>query len=147
MLDHWLPYFTALISAVGLLAVFVQLRRGTKQREAQSLVQVFDINRQLITLGFSQPDLFDVLDDATGVDPAREEHYLQLWLNQMWVIHFFLEQSFFPRGVREASFAALEDLAAMGNFRRFWARKRKFYPASFRKMVDDFTKEKEPPTD
>lgn len=139
----WIPLISATISFVGLLAVFVQLRRGTKQRESQSLVQILDINRQLLTLGFSNPDLIRVLHDATDVDPMREEHYLQLWFNQMWLIHLFLGQSTFNKEIKEPLLCAMEEMTTLANFRRLWQRKRMFYSASFREFVDAFIEKKE----
>jgi len=54
-LDSLIPFFSPAIGLAGFMVVIFQLRRGTKQRELDSLVKVYDINRQLITLGFSRP--------------------------------------------------------------------------------------------
>jgi len=60
-LDHWVPLFSTAISFSGLLIVIHQLRVNNKQRELGSLVHVFDINRQLLSLGFAHPKLFEIM--------------------------------------------------------------------------------------
>ena len=139
------PLASASISFVGLLLVFVQLRRGSKQREAQSLVQILDINRQLLTLGFSHPDLFKVLHDEPGVDAQREEHYMQLWFNQLSLAHFFLKQAALDPEFKECLLADFGYILEGANFRRHWKERRIYYPASFQKVIDDLVKEKELP--
>jgi hypothetical protein len=141
--DHWVSLFAVGISFAGLMLVLVQLRRGTIQREAQSLVQILDINRQLMTLGFSHPDLFKVLDDKTGADPLREERYLQLWLNQMWLIHTFLWRSALKTEFKACLLRDFGYFAENRNFQRHWRLRREFYPASFVKLLDAIMKEKE----
>lgn len=144
MLDQTLvSLFQTGVSFTGLMMVFVQLRRGTKQRETQSLIEIFNINRHLLTLGFSNPDLFTVLRDGDGVDPAREEHYLQLWSNQMWLIHTFLVQSALTGEIKESLLHSISHFAGHSNFRRYWRENCGFYPTSFRELVAAFIKERE----
>jgi hypothetical protein len=82
-LDHFVSVFSALLSFVGLILVVIQFRRATTQREAESLVKLADINRELLSLGFDHPQLFPILEDSPKVDPVLERRYLQLWLNQL----------------------------------------------------------------
>ena len=68
-LDHFVSLFSAAISFAGLLLVVLQLRDSNRQKEAESLVELYDINRQLLSLGFSHPQLFTILEDAKNADP------------------------------------------------------------------------------
>ena len=68
----FVPLLSPTIAFAGFMLVILQLRRGTKQRELDSLVKLCDINRQLITLGFSQPELFSILaDDLRVATPVK----------------------------------------------------------------------------
>jgi hypothetical protein len=120
----------------GLLLVVWQLRDGQRQRESSSLVEIYDINRELLTLGFSHPQLFDVLDGKSA-DPVWERRYLQLWLNQLSLIHTYLQRSVFEPELEEWLEREVADFMTLPNVQRHWQQHRPFYPASFQRMVDD----------
>ncbi len=68
--QSYVSLFSAGISFVGLMLVLLQLRHNARQRSLDSLLKVYDINRQLLTLGFSHPKLFSILADAEDADPV-----------------------------------------------------------------------------
>jgi hypothetical protein len=144
-LDHWISIISALISGAGLVFVALQLRAGTRQRESESLVEIYDINRELLSLGFSHPKLFAVLDDSTTADSRWERYYLQLWFNQYALAHLYLTRSVFQGELKTSLTRDLADFISMGNAQRHWQRFGQFYPASFRAFVDDILKKVEPP--
>src|ERR1700677_3185174 len=92
-LDHYVSLFGAGISFFALMFLAVQIRDDTKQREIVSLVELYGINRQLLTLGFSHRALFEVLEDKSIDDTLSQKRYLQLWLNQLSLSHSFLRHS------------------------------------------------------
>ena len=140
-IDQWVATFSASVSFAGLLMVALQLREGNRQRQLESQIQLYDINRELISMGFSHPQLFRILEDAEGVNPTLERRYLQLWLNQLALIQSFQASGGFRKDV-EASFDAdLRDMVMMSNMRRQWERFGKYYPASFQRMVNDILDE------
>ena len=47
-LDNYIALASALIALIGLLFVGLQLRAGLKQQQAQSLVEIFSTNRELL---------------------------------------------------------------------------------------------------
>jgi hypothetical protein len=144
-LDHWVAVFSAVISFVGLLLVVLQLRDTTRQRESESLVELFDINRQLLSLGFSHPALFPILEDTKTADPLWEKRYLQLWLNQLSLTYAYLQRSVIQPDLKESLERNLADFMMIENAQRHWQRYGLFYPASFQKYVNGILKKVEPP--
>jgi hypothetical protein len=143
--DHYVAIFSAAISFAGLLLVALQIRDSTKQRESESLVELYDINRQLLSLGFSHPALFQILEDTKTADSLWEKRYLQLWLNQLSLSHAYLQQSVVQPELRASLERNLVDFMTMENMRRQWQQYGRFYPDSFQKYVNEILKKIEPP--
>jgi hypothetical protein len=141
-LDHYVSIFSAAISFVGLLLVVLQLRDSARQRASQSLVEIYDMNRQLISLGFSHPELFAILADAKDPDPVLERRYLQLWLNQFSLVNSYLNQSVFKGELKESLVSDLTDFMTLNNMQHHWRKYGRFYPASFQALVDGIIKKK-----
>jgi hypothetical protein len=135
--DQYVAVFSAAISFFGLLLVVIQLRDSNEQRKIESQICLYDINRELISLGFSNPQLFEILKDAKNVDPAFEQRYLQMWLNQLSLVHSFKKNGIFQKDVEESFDTDLRDIVTMSNMRRHWRKFGKYYPASFQKSVND----------
>lgn len=135
-LDHWVSIISAAIAFAGLMLVTVQLRDGTKKRNLDSLYQVYDVNRQLLSLGFSHPQLFNILADAKNVDPEWERRYLQLWLNQLSLVHSHLKHGGFDAEFADGLEKAIAEFMTLNNMQRHWHENRAFYPASFQSLVD-----------
>jgi hypothetical protein len=143
--DHWVSVFSAAISFTGLLLVVMQLRANRRQQQMQSLVEIYDINRQLLSLGFSHPKLFAIMEDAPKADPVWERRYLQLWLNQFCLIYMYLKRSVLDRELKEPLERDLADFMKMENIRRHWRQHGTFYPTSFQKLVNGMIQKSEPP--
>ncbi|MDB6025853.1 MAG: hypothetical protein JWM68_2076 [Verrucomicrobiales bacterium] len=135
-LDQWISLTSAFMSFIGLLFVAVQLHHGIKQRESEALVKILDVNRELLSLGFVYPQLYTVLADAKGVDHAIEKHYLQLWLNQFALIHYYMKRSVVRGELRENLERDIFDMLRMHNMRKHWREFGTFYPSSFKKYVN-----------
>lgn len=128
--------FSALISFAAIFLLIFQLYNHTEQRKLESLMQLYGINRELIGLGFAHTQLFDVLLDLEGVDPVWERRYLQLWLNQLALIHACHCRGLFVAELHEGLSIELREFMSMANMRRHWRRYGHVYPTSFRKLVD-----------
>ena len=144
-LDQGIAVFSATVSFVGLVFVGVQLRDGTRQRMSDSLVKILDINRELITLGFSHPQLFEILAGNKDADPVWTQRYMQLWLNQFSLVHSYLEHSMLGKEARANLERDLSEFMATPNMRRHWHRFGKLYPASFQAYINQILKTDEPP--
>lgn len=145
-LDQIVSLVSATISLIGLLIVAWQLREGRRQRESESLVEIFDINRELVSLGFSHPQLFDILEGKSA-DPVSERRYLQLWLNQLSLIHRYLKHAVFEPELQAWLEVEVTDFMMRPNVQGHWQTHGAFYPASFQAMVNRILKSAEPSTD
>lgn len=139
--DQIVSLSSAVISFIGLLLVAWQLRDGNKQRKVESLLQIYGINREIITLGFSNPELFQILHGKKA-DPILERHYLQLWFNQFALIHSFYGRKFFPPEMQESLEQDIHDFLTQENMRRYWLHQRIYYPESFQVFIDRLAGEK-----
>jgi hypothetical protein len=144
-LDQSIAVFSAAVSFLGLFFVGIQMRESRKQRETESLIQVLDVNRQLVILGFSHPQLFKILEGDKTVEPLLERYYLQLWLNQFSLIHSYFRNSFLKGERKENLERDLSDVMLMPNMQKHWHQFGKFYPASFQNYINGILKESEPP--
>lgn len=127
---------SALFSFISLLLVVLQLRQNTEQRRLESVLSIYDVNRHLIALGFENPELFKVLQDGTDIDPTMERRYLQLWLNQIAIIHFLESRGLIAPELGEGFNADIAGFLAMENMQRHWQRHKRLYPASLRAALD-----------
>jgi len=135
-LDQCISVVSALIALVGLLFVAKQLYDANSQAKLSSQIQLYDITRELLSLGFSNPELFEVLTDKKGVNPVLEQRYLQMWLNQLSLIYSFERRGAFEADVQESFDRDLRDIFGMSNMRRHWQKFGKYYPASFQAYVN-----------
>ena len=99
--DQYVAMFSAAVSFLGLLLVVLQLREGTEQRKLESQIHIYDINRKLISLGFSHPELFDVLKDGKGIDAHPGTAISAIMAQPAFVDPLVERQSRFRRGVSE----------------------------------------------
>lgn len=132
------------IQIIGLFIVAWQLWIANKQRETDSLARLLDTNRQLISLGFSQPELLKILRDEKNVNPALEHYFLQLWLNHFSMAHAYIKHSFFRRERRENLTRGITGFMKMANMQHHWENEGQYYPPSFQKFVNKIIKEVEP---
>jgi len=137
--DHSIAVFSTVIAVLALVAgiggfvtVILQLRDAARQRESESLVEIFDINRQLLSLGFAYPHLFAIVNDAEHADPVLEGRYLQLWLNQFSLIRSYLKHSVLRGELKENLERDLSDFMTMQNMRRHGQCYGTFFPPRFR---------------
>jgi hypothetical protein len=144
-LDNYIALLSTAISFLGLLLVVLQLREGVRERRSESLVEIYDINRELLSLGFEHPALFAIFEDAKDVNPVLERRYLQLWLNQFSLIHSYLNDSVFRGELKESLIRDLSDFLAQENMQRHWKRYGAFYPVSFQTLVNGIIQKNEPP--
>lgn len=135
------------ISFGSLLLVLLQWHGHIKQRRLESMIHVYDVNRQLISQGFDQPELFKILEDEPDTDPALTRRYLQLWLNQLALIHRIHTHGLFKREVQSSLVRDIKDFMAMSNMRRHWRLYGKYYPDSFRHFVKNVIREIEADSD
>jgi hypothetical protein len=125
-----------LLTFVGLLFVAWQMRDGNNQRKIESQIRLQDINRELISLGFDHPELFEVLKDGGKADATLTRRYLQLWLNQLSLYFALKSAGTLQRDFEESCEQDFRDMFELPNMLDHWNRYGKYYTASFRKAVE-----------
>lgn len=135
-LDQLVAVFSALIALAGLVFVGFQMRAATQQRRIESVQRLIDANRELLSLAFSHPTLFDVYNDTGKPDPQWEKSYLQLWLNHLAMVHTLLKYRGFDPDFREGLEKDMADSFTLGNMQRHWLKVGQFYSTSFQKRVN-----------
>jgi hypothetical protein len=130
-----------LLAVAGLVFVALQMRDGNKQSKLESQIQLQGINRELIAMGFSKPELFEVMHGTGKVDATLERRYLQLWLNQLSLFHSLKMEGALQKDYEESCERDLRDMLELPNMRRHWQTYGKYYPTSFQKSVNDILHE------
>ena len=119
-IDQWILAVQDVITFLGFVVVIIQLRDSNRQTKLESQIRLYDINRELIAMGFSKPELFEILKGTTEADSTTEQHYLQQWLNLLCLVDSFKRNKVFEKDVQESFEADLHDMMTMKNLRRHW---------------------------
>ena len=143
--DQYIALFSASVSSVALLFLGLQLRDATRQRTSDSLVKILDTNRELITLGFSHPQLFEILTGDKDINHVFTQRYLQLWLNQFSLVFFYLQNSVLPGEAKENLERDLSEFMNMPNMCKHWQKFGRLYPVSFQAYINGIFKKDESP--
>jgi hypothetical protein len=138
---EWKITLDNLIAFAGLMFIGLQMRDANKQNKLESQIQIQGINRELIAMGFSKPELFEVMQGTKKVDATLERRYLQLWLNQLSLFHSLKVEGALQKDYEESCERDLRDMLELPNMRRHWQIYGKYYPTSFQKSVNDIIDE------
>ena len=149
---NWFSLLQTVSIVTGLAVVAKQQRDGNRQRvqnhiqrESDSVVKLYDINRELMSFAIAHPALLNVLEDEHIANPLAEKRYLQLWLNQLAQSHSYLQNSVVKPELQEELRRDLVDLMSMKIMRKHWKKHGAFYRASFQKYVNEILEKNEPP--
>ncbi len=124
------------MSLVSLAVVFWELRQGRKQSRTSALIQIYDINRQLLGMGFDRPEFFCVIGGTSG-EEETVRRYLQLWLNQIALIVHLNEQGLLTRSQWHSLEVDIECLFETSELKNLWSELRPFYPEPLSSFLDD----------
>jgi hypothetical protein len=141
-LDQGIALSSTIVSVFALLFLAVQVRDGTRQQRSDSLVKILDANRELISLGFSHPELFRVLAGDPKTDPVFSQRYMQLFLNQFSLVHTFLELSMLRGEMRDNLGRDIAEFMAIPAMRQQWEKYGHLYPVSFQTYVNHLLKKR-----
>jgi hypothetical protein len=123
------------LSLVSLTVVFWELRQGRKQNRTSALIQIYDINRQLLGMGFDRPEFFRAIGGGAGEDESVRR-YLQLWLNQIALIVHLHEQNLLTRSQWMSLETDIESLFENSELKNLWPDFRPYYPEPLRSFLD-----------
>ena len=120
---------------VSLAVVFWELRQGRKQNRTGALIQIYDINRQLLGMGFDRPEFFQAIGGSAG-EEETVRRYLQLWLNQIALIVHLHDQGLLTRSQWHSLQVDIECLFEKSELKNLWSEFRPFYPEPLRSFLD-----------
>ncbi|MFT6238007.1 MAG: hypothetical protein ACJAQT_000076 [Akkermansiaceae bacterium] len=123
------------MSLVSLAVVFWELRQGRKQNRTGALIQIYDINRQLLGMGFDRPEFFCAIGGTSG-EGETVRRYLQLWLNQIALIVHLNDQGLLTRSQWHSLEVDIECLFETSELKNLWSDFRPFYPEPLRSFLD-----------
>ena len=123
------------MSLVSLAVVFWELRQGRKQNRTGALIQIYDINRQLLGMGFDRPEFFCAIGGTSG-EGEMVRRYLQLWLNQIALIVHLNDQGLLTRSQWHSLEVDIECLFETSELKNLWSDFRPFYPEPLRSFLD-----------
>ena len=145
LFDHFVPLLSALVGVAGFFYVARQFRISQRQRESESLVKLYDINRELLSLAISHPVLLEILEDRECSNSLLKKRYLQMWLNQLSITFEFLQRTVIDSELKQSLLLNIEDFFSANNLREHWREYGLFYPLSFQIHVNHILKKVEPP--
>ena len=143
------PMLLSLISLVIAIIigsfVFFQLRYYIRQLKLSSLSEIVRTNRELITLGINNPDLFRdlivgsrMINNKADFDPKMEikTRYCQLWINQAYFLWEAHKLGLYTKDNWEANRRDIvETLFESEEFKKRWQKVEKYYPKDFGEFV------------
>lgn len=141
-ISEYMAIISTVISVVSLTVVFIELHGNRKQNETSAIIQIYDINRQLVSLGFSHPELFEVTRGQHPQSTETQRRYIQLWLNQMELCYQMNKRGLFQSSQWESMKLDIEDFMGIDRVQAHWKSFGQFYPEPFRHFIDELIPEK-----
>jgi hypothetical protein len=123
------------VSIWTLLYTIRQVRLLRSQLGLDVDLRVAAVNRELLTMAFDDPELFNLFDDKPISNGNKERCYVQMWLNHvhtMWNIH--------KHGLKPDAewYSDQKDIALLFSLkavRKHWENSKSFFPADFVQFV------------
>lgn len=127
----------ALVVSIGTgVFVYIQVRGYLKQLRFDALSRVLEINRTLLSLGFQNGALFDVLEGRSIPNVQIEKRYLQMWLNQIHLLWLAHREDLIDADHWEGHSRDFVSFVSLPNFKAHWQHTREFYSPDFGSFVD-----------
>ena len=130
-----ISYSALAVSFISVLLVSIQVKYLRRQLEFDSRLKLTEINRQILTLGFSDPDLFKILN-GVPVDQEKEKRYCQLWVNQMDISWHAQKVGMYDKDFFSGLERDIADTFQLDTMLRHWKIARMYYSEGFRQYID-----------
>jgi len=140
-ISEYIAVISTVISLTSLAVVVIELRHNRGQSKTSALIQIYDINRQLLSLGFSNPELFKIIGSGSESEEEYGRRYLQLWLNQMALIHHLNQRGLFTEPQWNSLRADIDYFLTIPKMREHWKAYRRYYPGDFQIFLDQTVKQ------
>lgn len=134
--EYTISLLALAVSLSTLWYLIVQVRAYTKQLKLDSLIKISEINREILSLGFSDSELFDILENDATENTKKAKRYYQLWLNQIDIIWHAQKYDLFDADDNESIRTDIADLFMLGGMRSHWDSVSKYYSKGLCKYID-----------
>lgn len=124
------------IALISALFVFFQLRVGKKQVSLEHFSKIIAVNRELLTLGFQDPELFRVIDGKKIEDEVKLRKYLQLWVNQTDLIFKAKKAKVLDKETIKALDSDVAELFALQEMRKHWNEVGQYYSKDMQAYIN-----------
>lgn len=115
--------------------VLWQARLLRQQIRFQVLVEIKNINRELLMLGFDDPSLFRIISGKAR-DSEKARRYLQLWINQVDLIYHAKRNGLLSKEFVQALEVDIRSFFATKGVEDFWGEVSRYYAPGLREYVD-----------
>ena len=130
-------------SSISIFFVFSQVKGMMKQLFLDNYTRISEVNRSLIVLGFSDHDLFSILDGCNIPNNVKQKRYIQLWLNQADIIITAHKLGILNDSSWNALQADLTDFFLLPPVKKRWENVKQYYNKDMIVFVDDILKNAE----
>lgn len=128
--------FALLVSLISTSVLFFLMRTTSRQTSLDAYCRINDINRTLITIGFEDRELLDLLDGHQINDHQKAQRYLQLWLNQIAIIHASRKLCLIDNNLWNSMFCDASEFFELPIMRDHWSQVRQYYDPELQSLLD-----------
>lgn len=133
--DLGISEWIAVVSVILAFASFaVQLAITRRQSRAEALIKVCESNRELLTLGISQPRLLTLIgsdDEETEI----QRRYCQLWLNQVELMYRLHRPLSFSTEYWQGTLRDMRGFMQIPVMKAHWESNQQHYSDDFQRFV------------
>lgn len=98
-------------------------------------MRVAAVNRELLTMAFNDPELFNVLDDKPLSNPHKERHYVQMWFNHVHTMWNVQKHGLKPEAEWYSDVKDIALLFSLTIVKKHWEDSKSFFPADFVQFI------------
>ncbi len=138
-----ISYCALFIAFSSFSVAYVQMKLFNRQIRLDCLIRITAVNREILSLGFNDPELFRVLN-GDRIDSEKEKRYLQLWLNQIENIWQAQQSQLFQRDHFRALRRDIADMFQLKSMQEHWRKTSQYYSVGFCLFIDQIIRDAAP---
>jgi len=130
-----ISFFAFFLSLASTIFVFLQIKLRKKQIFLDNFSRISTINRELLTLGFNDGELFDILDGKKIENTSKQKRYIQLWVNQADIIFAAYNNGTLDKKIFKGFRGDIGELFSNETFRRHWSNVKHYYSNEMQEFI------------
>ena len=127
------------VALAGIGLTLLQLLLLRRQLKLEALIQITDSTREIVSLGFTHPVVWSVLDGNSATLLAHEalaqRRYLQLWTNHMQVMWAAWQMGLVSGHQWAAYRLDMAEFFRIKALREHWTKVAHYYPPGFQRLM------------